>query len=162
MNKKLLTTLLASIVLLYGCSTPQKATPRPDRDLPDYVGVDGSINHEVRDERVVELWQKSEAERSNGQYENALTFLNEALEYAPEDAVLWSRGAEIYLTVRENGRAENYASKSNAFAREDSLALQYRNWLIIRHAREMRGDLLGARNAQQMVQKFQAAQPTSE
>ena len=162
MNQNLI-PFLAVLLLLSACSSSSKTPQLPEKNLPDYVGVDGSIHHEVRDERVAELWQKSETERQNGQIENALNYLNQALEVAPDDPVLWSRGAEIYLSVRENGRAENYASKSNAFAGPDSYSLQYRNWLIIRHAREMRGDLLGARNAQQMVQKYQVSpSPISE
>ncbi len=143
-------------MLLNACTTaPQKVRPRYEQTLPDYVNLDGSIRHEVNDESVVQLWKQSEEERLNGQYENALKYLNTAIEIAPDDAILWSRGAELYLTVRENGRAENYATKSNYFASPDSRALQYRNWMIIKHAREMRGDLLGARNAQKMVIKYQ-------
>ena len=158
MNQNLI-PVLAIMLLLAACSSSPKSPQLPDKNLPDYVGVDGSIHHEVRDERVADLWQKAETERQNGQVENALNYLNQALNLAPEDPVLWSRAAEIYLSIRENGRAENYASKSNAFAGPDSYSLQYRNWLIIRHAREMRGDLLGARDAQQMVQKYQVSNP---
>lgn len=147
---------LVFALLLGGCSsTPDRGQPKIEKALPDYVSIDGSIRHEVQDERVVELWKKSDSERQQGQYENALSMLNGALEVAPKDPVLWSRGAEDYLTIGENALAENYASKSNFYAPQDSRALQYRNWLIIKHAREQRGDLLGARNAQQMVLKFQ-------
>lgn len=156
MNK--IKTIVVSGVLMLtisACSGPQKVRPQYEKTLPDYVNLDGSIRHEVRDERIVTLWKQAEEERRLGQFENAINHLNNALEYAPEDAVLWSRGAELYLTVRENGLAENYATKSNHYSSQDSRALRYRNWLIIKHAREMRGDLLGSRNAQQMVQKFQ-------
>lgn len=154
---KFRTIVVSSLLMLTisACSGPKKVRPQYEKTLPDYVNLDGSIRHEVGDERVVALWKQAEEERRIGQFENATKLLNSALEYAPEDPVLWSRGAELYLTVRENGLAENYATKSNFYSSHDSRALQYRNWLIIKHAREMRGDLLGTRNAQQMVQKFQ-------
>jgi Tfp pilus assembly protein PilF len=149
-------------VLMAGCATPSKKTTEYEPTLPDYVNVDGSIRHEVRDERVASLWQATATESGNGQYENAIKYLNQALDHAPRDPVLWSRGAELYLTVGEHGQAENYAAKSNFFASADSRALRYRNWLIIRHARELRGDLLGVRNAQQMVLKFQSPSQAPE
>ncbi|MCB1754363.1 MAG: tetratricopeptide repeat protein [Gammaproteobacteria bacterium] len=147
---------LIMLSLLGACSTTPEPSPlRAEKSLPDYVNLDGSIRHDVEDQRVADLWRKSETERQQGQYDSALTFLNNALEIAPQDAVLWSRGAENYLAAGEHSLAENYASKSNFFAGAESRALQYRNWLIIKHAREQRGDLLGARNAQQMVLKYQ-------
>ncbi len=155
---KRITTVVSSVLLamlISACTTPEKIRPQYEKTLPDYVNLDGSIRHEVRDERIVTLWKQSEEERRLGQYENSINHLNGALEYAPEDPILWSRGAELYLTIRENALAENYATKSNYYSAQDSRALKYRNWLIIKHARGMRGDLLGSRNAQQMVQKFQ-------
>ena len=153
-----ITTVVSMGVLaasISACTAPKKVAPQYEKTLPDYVNLDGSIRHEVRDERVAILWKQSEEERRLGQNENAIKHLNNALEYSPEDPILWSRGAELYLTIRENALAENYATKSNFYGSKDSRALRYRNWLIIQHAREMRGDLLGSRNAQLMVQKFQ-------
>lgn len=139
---------------LTACATPDKSVPQYEPKLESYAEADGGIRHEVRDENVAELWRQADAEVRKGQQENALKFINMAIEIAPEDAVLWSRGAEMYLTVREHALAENYATKSNSFANRDSRTLMYRNWLIIKHAREMRGDLLGARNAQQNVLRY--------
>ncbi len=151
--------LIPLILLIAACSNLQKPAPRHNQPIPDYISQEGNIQHEVQDERVAQLWRMTETEYANGQMENALKHLNSALLLSPKDAVLWSRGAELYLTVQENILAENYAGKSNFYATIDSRSLKYRNWLIIKHAREMRGDLLGTRNAQQKVLKYQHKAP---
>ncbi|MDO6460174.1 hypothetical protein Q4485_05665 [Granulosicoccaceae sp. 1_MG-2023] len=148
----LIPALLA--LALSACATPDKRDTRYEPGLQSYTDSDGGIRHEVRDETVAELWRKADLEMRKGQQENALKYINMAIETTPEDPVLWSRGAELYLSVRENGLAENYATKSNSFANRDSRTLMYRNWLIIKHAREMRGDLLGARDAQENVLRY--------
>ncbi len=153
-NTSLYLTVLLALSLV-ACANAKKPSPIYKASTPDYISDDGSIQHEVKDERVVTLWKLSESEFSKGQYENAIKHINGALKYASEDAVLWSRGAEMYLTVKENALAENYASKSNSYASVNSRTLRYRNWLIIKHAREMRGDLLGARTAQRKVLRYQ-------
>ena len=49
---------------------------------------------------------------------------------------------------------KNFAIKSNVYA-VTNRTLQHRNWLIIEHARDLRGDLLGVRDAHKMVQQLQ-------
>ena len=60
----------------------------------------------------------------------------------------------MQLDNLEAAQAENFAIKSNTFA-GDNTALLYRNWLIIEHARDLRGDLLGVRSAHKKVQQYQ-------
>ena len=84
----------------------------------------------------------------------ALELLYEALEVSPGNSLLWSRAAELQLDSLEAALAENFAVKSNSYA-GDNQALLYRNWLIIQHARDMRGDLLGVRSAHKKVQQYQ-------
>lgn len=102
----------------------------------------------MTDENVARLWQESEILRRNGDIESARGKLQQAIVITPKDAVLWSRAAEIELTRKEHLRAENYAAKSNFLATVGNRPLRYRNWLIIQRAREGRGDLLGAREAE--------------
>lgn len=116
--------------------------------LDTYVDDSGVISHEVTDENVARLWQESEILRRNGDIESARGKLQQAIVITPKDAVLWSRAAEIELTRKEHLRAENYAAKSNFLATVGNRPLRYRNWLIIQRAREGRGDLLGAREAE--------------
>lgn len=116
--------------------------------LDSYVSEEGVISHEVTDENVARLWQESEIFRRNGDLESARGRLQQAIVITPKDAVLWSRAAEIELSRSEHLRAENYAAKSNFLATVGNRPLRYRNWLIIQRAREGRGDLLGAREAE--------------
>jgi len=116
--------------------------------------ADGSIRHDTNSARIAQLWSASEKARQNNNIEVADRHLRDALSIAPEDPILWSRAAEIKLTLLEPALAENYAAKSNVYA-ENNRTLQHRNWLIIEHAREMRGDLLGVRDAHRMVQDLQ-------
>jgi len=116
--------------------------------------ADGSIRHDTNSARIAQLWSASEKARRNNNIEVADRHLRDALSIAPEDPILWSRAAEIKLTLLEPALAENYAAKSNVYA-ENNRTLQHRNWLIIEHAREMRGDLLGVRDAHRMVQDLQ-------
>lgn len=71
----------------------------------------------------------------------------------PHNPVLWSRLAELHMRLSEYPLAENYASKSNALSQGNTPLLN-RNWLIIKHSRNGRGDLLGAREAQLEVRKY--------
>jgi len=105
-------------------------------------------------ERVAKLWAEAEDARANGQNSVALELLYDALEVNPQNALLWSRAAEIQLDSLEAALAESYATKSNAFAANNN-SLLYRNWMIIEHSRNMRGDLLGVRSAHKKVQQYQ-------
>ena len=116
--------------------------------LDGYVVEPGVISHEITDENVARLWQESEIFRRNGDLESARGKLQQAIVITPKDAVLWSRAAEVELTREEHLRAENYAAKSNFLATVGNRPLRFRNWLIIQRAREGRGDLLGAREAE--------------
>lgn len=142
--------LLALISLVSGCAVSgsgEKADPVAQK-LDEYVVEAGVISHEVTDENVARLWQESEIFRRNGDLDSARGRLQQAIVITPKDAVLWSRAAEIELSRREHLRAENYAAKSNFLATVGNRPLRYRNWLIIQRARQGRGDLLGAREAE--------------
>lgn len=115
---------------------------------------DGSIRFDTEDQRIAKLWSASEQARLEDNNEKALEYLYQALEISPQNSLIWSRAAEIQLENSEAATAENFASKSNLFA-ESNAPLLHRNWLIIEHARSLRGDLLGVRSAHKKVQEFQ-------
>lgn len=159
--------LLSSLIIgLTGCAAMQNAankdSQKPTTDIQPAARIsitgtvlsDGSIRHDTNSARVAQLWAAVEKARANDNAEAADRYLKEAISISPEDAVLWSRAAEIKLTLLEPALAENYAAKSNVYS-VDNPTLQHRNWLIIEHARELRGDLLGVRDAHKMVQKLQ-------
>lgn len=114
---------------------------------------DGSIRFDTRNEQVARLWIAAEKARTENRSAIALELIYDALELDPQNSLLWSRAAELQLDNLEAALAENYAVKSNSFAGENQ-SLLYRNWLIIEHARSMRGDLLGVRSAHKKVQEY--------
>jgi len=146
--------VLFSLVSLAGCAgtnggqEPPRITPRA-ATLPD-----GSVRVDTEDARIAQLWSAAEQSVLQGQPDAALEHLYAALELDKENALLWSRAAELQLDREEAAVAETFAARSNAFS-ADNAALQYRNWLIIEHARTMRGDLLGTRSAHRRVQQYQ-------
>lgn len=154
-------TCLAVCVLLTltACSTN---TQRPDNErrvapLVSSAGQtlpDGSIRHDTDNARVAQLWSAAETARKKQDLATAEEYILEALKVKPQDAVLLSRVAEFKLVKLEPALAENFAAKSIAFAASNRTLL-HRNWLIIEHARELRGDLLGVRDAHKMVQNYQ-------
>jgi len=142
--------LIGLFSLVSGCAvrgSGESADPIAQK-LDEYIVEEGVISHEVTDENVARLWQESEIFRRNGDLDSARSKLQQAIVITPKDAVLWSRAAEIELTREEHLRAENYAAKSNFLATIGNRPLRHRNWLIIQRARQGRGDLLGAREAE--------------
>jgi len=154
----LLASTLGLTVLATGCAltdveeesapivttTAMAQTP----DLPE-----GSVRYDTNDARVAELWSSAEQARLEANSDLALQHLFEALEISPQNSLLWSRAAEIQLNNQQAALAETLALKSNTFAGNND-SLLHRNWLIIEHARSMRGDLLGVRSAHKKVQEF--------
>lgn len=149
-----LAVLLA--LMLAGCATgnvPQGQSEGPRRIVADTL-PDGSIRADTDDARIAELWGEAELARANDQLDVALEHLFDALEINPRNSLLWSRAAELQLALEESVIAENYALKSNMFAGANP-SLLHRNWLIIEHARSLRGDLLGVRSAHKKVTEYQ-------
>jgi len=138
-----------------GCASirPSQAPPPQPTALANEV-PEGGIRFDTTDPRIVELWTASVQARQDQNSDQALRFLFEALEISPQNSLLWSQAAEIQLVNEQAALAENFAAKSNTFAGNNTTLL-HRNWLIIEHARSLRGDLLGVRSAHKKVQEYQ-------
>ena len=149
--RQLATSLI--VLGLVGCTTPPPKSSLPaDSTLS---GTAQSIEHNVDDPAVAALWTSAELARGERKYAEAQGYIEQALRVVPDDPVLHCRLAELTMKQGENVLAENYAAKSNALASENN-ALQYRNWLIIQHSRDQRGDVLGAREAQVQARRYSA------
>lgn len=148
--------LALGLLTLSGCSlfNPTPVQTTAEAAAPIISRPDGSVRGNTDFEKVADLWASAEEARTKEQYTVALEFLYDALDVNPQNPLLWSRAAEIQLDTLEAALAESYATKSNAFA-QDNRPLLYRNWMIIEHARKMRGDLLGVRSAHKKVQEYQ-------
>jgi len=144
----------ASLLALAGCASTQTGDQPAPAVAPTASLADGSVRGETGNQRVAALWSSAERARQANNDAGALENLYEALEIDPRNGLLWSRAAEIQLDNQQPAQAENMAMKSNTFA-GDNASLLYRNWLIIEHARDMRGDLLGVRSAHKKVQEYQ-------
>jgi predicted Zn-dependent protease len=139
---------------MVGCQSLQPAPAEMARPAQLRAQLDGSIRYDTNDQQVAELWSAAEDARRNDNDDEALELLYKALDLSPENSILWSRAAELQLDNDQALMAENLALKSNAYA-GDNPAILHRNWLIIEHARSLRGDLLGVRSARKRVQQFQ-------
>ena len=145
---------VASFLFITGCQGLQSKPAVPPPPASARAQLDGSIRYDTEDQRVAELWSAAEDARRQNNDPAALDLLYQALDISPENSLLWSRAAELQLDNDQALQAENLALKSNAFAGDNSVIL-HRNWLIIEHARSLRGDLLGVRSARKRVQELQ-------
>lgn len=148
--------VLMAVIFTAGCaSTPHQFEGAQLVEVAPMVArPDGSVRVDTDNQQVAKLWAAAEKARAENKLTIAIELLYEALELDPQNSLLWSRAAEIKLDSVEPALAENYATRSNAWAGENR-PLLYRNWLIIENARSMRGDLLGVRSANKQVQLYQ-------
>ena len=82
-----------------------------------------------------------------GQYDQAAASLERALRHDAKNAEVWSKLAEVRLLQNEYAQAENTALKSNALSDGDK-PLMARNWRLISKSRRLRGDAVGADEAE--------------
>lgn len=134
-------------LLLQACNTaPVKPVLQlTEAEFNTRAGEDITLG--VEKKAVVRLWEVAESARKSGEYTRAYGLLEQAISMSPEQPVLWSRVAELQLILKQPVIAENFAAKANLLA-TNYPALRYRNWLIIKYAREMRSDKPGADQAQ--------------
>jgi tetratricopeptide (TPR) repeat protein len=144
------------IALLFaGCaSTPDgyDDMDTPEESYDDFETAGDKITHTIGNPAVIEIWQKAEAARNSGDFETAAMQLERALRIEPNDAFMWSRLAEVQLMQQNANQAENLAAKSNAMTLDNPL--HYRNWLIIAKARALKGDDIGAQEAEYTANSF--------
>jgi len=131
--------IAAFCLFIQGCQTLQPAADEKAPPVSVRSQLDGSIRYDTENQQLAELWSAAEEARRNDQDDQALDLVYQALDISPENSLLWSRAAELQLDNDQALMAENLALKSNAFA-GDNPVLLHRNWLIIEHARSLRGD----------------------
>lgn len=146
--------VIFTAVLFAGCVS----SPDYDEDsydpTQDYVEDDGNkIKHTIGNPAVIDLWNQAEEARQSSDFDTAELLLERALRIEPNDAVMWSRLAEVHLNQQNANQAENLAAKSNTMS-VDNPTLNYRNWLIISEARKLKGDDIGAQEALYTANSF--------
>ena len=151
---RILFIALSFCIALTACTSPQPLPEPVEFVVETPISIQsGRIQHSLDDPEVAAIWTNAEIARQEKKYAEASDYVESALRIIPDDPVLWSRLAELRMQLGQHALAENYAAKSNALALENS-ALKYRNWLIIQFARDKRGDILGAREAQVELRKY--------
>ena len=161
--KSLPLLLLAASLIASGCtslkytdSTPESPTApvlRQNTSVGGQAADGAAIRHDTTNAQVAQLWAEAERSRFAGDNFAASRYILQAIEVEPTDSILLSRAAELQLQLGQPALAESYAVRSNTLT-ESNRSLMLRNWLIIEHAREIRGDLLGVRTAHRMVEQF--------
>ena len=150
--------LIGGLVLLLAACSTTPVYESDDNGFDPYTSSEpeqdpNKITHIIANPAVKDLWDQEEVARAAGDYETAALLLERALRIEPNDAVMWSRLAEVNLSQGNSQQAENLAAKSNAMT-VDNATLNYRNWLIIARARSMRGDDIGAQEAEYTAGSF--------
>ena len=157
-----LATPFAVVAVLAGCVTAPSDNKAQSELIAErldaYVSNDGAVRHDVTNADVARLWQEYNVMRRSGNLPGAKAKIEQAIAITPRDPALWSSAAELELEESSHLRAENFAAKSNFLANAGNRPLRYRNWLIIQRAREGRGDLLGAREAEIESSRFNNGQ----
>ena len=155
-TRSIATLMVLSILLVLASCSATKPTDNAPALPASFGDTDtDKVKHAVADPEVAAIWMNAEIARSRKQYAEASEHVENALRIVPDDPIMWSRLAELRLQLGEFVLAENYAAKSNALASENRVLVR-RNWLIIQHARDKRGDVLGAREAQIEVRNYSA------
>jgi len=89
----------------------------------------------------------ADAKVKGGQYDQAAASLERALRHDAKNADIWSRLAEVRLLQQDYSQAESTALKSNALSGNNK-SLMSRNWRLISKSRRLRGDGVGADEAE--------------
>ena len=89
----------------------------------------------------------ADAKVKGGQYDQAAASLERALRYDAKNAGIWSRLAAVRLLQKDYAQSEITALKSNALSNGDK-SLMSKNWRLISKSRRLRGDGVGADEAE--------------
>lgn len=90
--------------------------------------------------------QQAANDRRKGNLDLAVSRLERAVRIQPRNPRLWHELAEVRLQQHQPRLAEELAKKSIALAQGNKGLIQ-KNWRLIAKAREMNGDISGARRA---------------
>lgn len=146
---------IAYLVSLWviGCSSAPKIANEPIFDPNATESGKSTVKHSIGNPAIWSLWQQSKEAEELGDLTMAVTQIERAIRIEAEDAILWSRLAELNLKQGNANQAEELAKKSNSLS-VDNNVLVYRNWLIIAKSRRLVGDDIGAQEAEYTADTF--------
>lgn len=131
---------------------PQEPAPPEEKAPPPKTA------EEISGPAVVALLSRADTQAGAGQLDRAAASVERALDVEPRNPFLYHRLAILRLDQDQPGQAEALASKSNSLA-GDNPYLRTRNWEVIAQARYMRGDQLGADNAEARAAYYRGRLP---
>jgi len=126
-------------------ATPYMTPPAPQPSPQQH----SSASHSSSKANVAVTSLVSSAENSikHGDYKSASAAIERALRHDPKNADLWHRLAQVRLRQSEYAQVESLSLKSNALSNGNK-PLMARNWSLISKARRLRGDGVGADEAE--------------
>lgn len=103
---------------------------------------------------VIALVDRADQQYQARDLDAAAASLERALRIEPRNPRLWQRLAAVRLDQGQYDQAIQLAAKSNSLS-GGSRSLQAQNWQLIATARRAKGDLAGARSADQKARGFE-------
>jgi len=126
-------------------ATPYATPPAPQPSPQQHT----SASHTSSKANVAVASLVSSADNSikHGDFRSASAAIERALRHDPKNADLWHRLAQVRLRQSEYAQVESLSLKSNALSNGNK-PLMARNWSLISKARRLRGDAVGADEAE--------------
>ena len=128
-------------------------TERPVRSYGDLDEYPRSAE-DVSGPAVLKLLTQARGDVAASRPDQAVAALETALDIEPRNPFVWQVLAETHLAQHLPDQAENKAQRSNSFARGNPY-VEVQNWRVIAAARQVRGDLAGARAARERMEAIQ-------
>jgi len=126
-------------------TTPYVTPPAPPQLSPQHSSASHSSSK--ANAAITSLVSSADNSIKHGDYRAASAAIERALRHDPKNADLWHRLAQIRLRQSEYAQVESLSLKSNALS-NGYKPLMARNWSLISKARRLRGDGVGADEAE--------------
>ena len=129
------------------------AAPAPYVTNPSTGSYARSAN-EVSGPAVLGLLDQARTELDAGRSDQSVATLERALRIEPRNPFLWQALAGAHLRQNLPDQAESVAQRANSLANGNPY-VEIENWRLIATAREARGDMAGAQQAQARLAELQ-------
>jgi len=126
-------------------TTPYVTPPAPQPSPQQHSSAAHSSSN--ANAAVTSLVSSADNSIKHGDYRAASAAIERALRHDPKNADLWHRLAQVRLRQSEYAQVESLSLKSNALSNGNK-PLMARNWSLISKARRLRGDGMGADEAE--------------
>ena len=148
-----LIVIMPVIIALSGCSSSylkdKQQSRSEDANFRKQIKPDSSTSP-----AVLALIKKARIDALNGNIDKAMLRLERAVRIEPANASVWHYMSKLFLQQENYKQASGYASKSITLA-GDNKNLRIDNWRIIGHSRYRLGNVKGAQQAQDIINKLQ-------